>query len=63
MVNAIREVDQAVLDIHELEKWIRLKVYSIPLNHFMGKGIYGVQKLQLEIQANYHNVQVLPSIH
>jgi hypothetical protein len=63
MVNTIREVDQAVLDVHELEKWIKLKVHSIPLNCFMGKGIYRVQKLQLEIQANHHDVQVLPGIH
>jgi hypothetical protein len=62
MVNAIREVDRAVLDVHELEKWIKLKVHSIPLNRFMGKGTHGVQKLQLEIQANHHDVQVLPSI-
>jgi hypothetical protein len=62
MVNAIREVDWAVLDIHELEKWIRLKVYGILLNCFMGKGMHGVQKLQLEIQANHYDVQVLPSI-
>jgi hypothetical protein len=62
MVNAIREVDRAVLDVHELEKWIRLKVHGIPLNRFMGKGMYGFQKLQLEIQANHHNVQVLLGI-
>jgi hypothetical protein len=36
MVNAIREVDWAVLDVYELEKWIKLKVYGIPLNYFMG---------------------------
>jgi hypothetical protein len=29
----------------------------------MGKGTHGVQKLQLEIQANHHDIQVLPSIH
>jgi hypothetical protein len=63
MVNTIREVDWAVLDVHELEKWIKLKVHSIPLNRFMGKGTHGVQKLQLEIQANHHDVQVLPSIY
>jgi hypothetical protein len=62
MVNAIREVDRAVLDIHELEKWIKLKVHGIPLNRFMGKGTHGLQKLQLEMQANHHDVQVLPSI-
>jgi hypothetical protein len=62
MVNAIREVDRAVLDVHELEKWIKLKIYGIPLNRFMGKGTYRVQKLQLEIQGNHHDVQVLPSI-
>jgi hypothetical protein len=61
MVNAIREVDRAVLDVHELEKWIKLKVHGIPLNRFMGRGTHGVQKLQLEIQANHHDVQVLPS--
>jgi hypothetical protein len=49
MVNTIREVDWAILDIHKLEKWVMLKVHSIPLNCFLGKGIYGVQKLQLEI--------------
>jgi hypothetical protein len=63
MVNAIREVDQAVLDVHELEKWVTLKVHGIPLNRFLGKGMYGIQKLQLEIQANHHRVQVLPGIH
>jgi hypothetical protein len=62
IVNTIREVDRAVLDIHKLEKWIKLNVYGIPLNRFMGKGTHGVQKLQLEIQANHHDVQVLPSI-
>jgi hypothetical protein len=56
MVNAIREVDRAILDIHELEKWVTLKVHGIPLNHFLGKGTHGVQKLQLEIQANHHGV-------
>jgi hypothetical protein len=63
IVNAITEVDWVVLDIHKLEKWIRLKVYGILLNYFMGKGIHGVQKLQLEIQANYYDVQILPSIY
>jgi hypothetical protein len=28
----------------------------------MGKGTQGVQKLQLEIQANYEGVEVLPGI-
>jgi hypothetical protein len=42
MVNAIREVDRAVLDVHELEKWIKLKVHGIPLNRFIGKGTHGV---------------------
>jgi hypothetical protein len=42
MVYAIHEVDWAVLDIYELEKWVKLKVHSIPLNHFIGKGMHGV---------------------
>jgi hypothetical protein len=62
IVNAIREVDWAVLDVQELEKYIRLKVHSILLNHFIGKGIHGVHKLQYEIQANHHNIQVLLGI-
>jgi hypothetical protein len=63
MVNAIREVDRAVLDIYELEKWVKLKVHGICLNRFISKGRHGVQKLQLEIQANHHSIQVLPGIH
>jgi hypothetical protein len=63
ILNAIQEVDQGVTDVCELDKWVWLKVHGIPLNHFMGKGTQGVQKLQVEIQANYEGVEVLPGIH
>jgi hypothetical protein len=63
ILNTIREVDQGVTDVHELDKWVRLKVHGIPLNHFMGKGTQGVQKLQVEIQANHEGVEVLLGIH
>jgi hypothetical protein len=62
ILNAIGEVDRGVTDIRELDKWVRLKVHGIPLNRFMGKGTQGVQKLQLEIQANHEGVAVLPGI-
>jgi hypothetical protein len=62
IVNAVQEVDRAVLDIHELEKWIKLKVHGIPLNCFLGKGTQWVQKLQLKIQANHYGIEVLPGI-
>jgi hypothetical protein len=62
ILNAIREVDQGVTDVRKLDKWVGLNVHGIPLNHFMGKGTQGVQKLQLEIQANHKGVEVLPGI-
>jgi hypothetical protein len=62
ILNAIREVDRGVTNVKELDKWVHLKVYGIPLNRFMGRGTQGVQKLQLEIQANHKGVEVLPGI-
>jgi hypothetical protein len=62
ILNAIREVDRGVTDVKELDKWVHLKVHGIPLNRFMGRGTQGVQKLQLEIQANREGVEVLPGI-
>jgi hypothetical protein len=63
ILNAIWEVDRGVTDVKELDKWVHLKVHGIPLNRFMGRGTQGVQKLQLEIQANHEGVEVLPGIH
>jgi hypothetical protein len=63
IINAIHEVDRGILDVQELDKWVKLKVHGIPLNRFLGKGMQGVQKLQLEIQANHHSVEVLPGLH
>jgi hypothetical protein len=42
ILNTIREVDRGVTNVHELDKWVWLKVHGIPLNHFMGKGTQGV---------------------
>jgi hypothetical protein len=62
ILNAIWEVDRGVADVKELDNWVRLKVHGLPLNRFMGRGTQGVQKLQLEIQANHEGVEVLPGI-
>jgi hypothetical protein len=43
IINTVWEVDRAILDIHELEKYLKLKVHRIPLNCVLGKETQGVQ--------------------
>jgi hypothetical protein len=62
ILNAIQEVNQGVTNVKKLDKWVYLKVHGILLNRFMGRGTQGVQKLQLEIQANHEGVEVLLGI-
>jgi len=46
IITAARKVDKGVVDVEETESWEMLKIHSVPLVQYMGKGTEGLQKIR-----------------
>ena len=46
IITAARKVDKGDVDVEENESWEMLKIHSVPLVQYMGKGSEGLQKMR-----------------
>ena len=60
IIKGTRSVDKRIIDVERNESWERLKIHSVLLVRFMGKGTEGLQKMREEIQAENEGV-VIPA--
>ena len=51
ILRAARTVDPAIVDIVKNETWRRLKIHGVPLERYLGKGTFGLNKLRAEIES------------
>jgi hypothetical protein len=45
MITAERTVDTGAVDVEENESWEKVKIRTVPLIRYMGKGTEGLQKI------------------
>jgi len=55
---AARSVDKAIIDVEGNKSWERLKIDSVPLVWYMGKGTEGLQMMRDEIKAQNEGVTI-----
>jgi len=58
IIKAARSVDKGIIDVEGNESWKRLKIHTVPLVRYMGKGTDGLQKMKEEIQAENEAVAI-----
>jgi len=51
-------VDKGIIDVEENESWERLKIQTVRLVRYMGKGTEGLQKMSEEIQVENEGVAI-----
>ena len=51
-------MDKGIIDVEGNESWERLKIHTVPLVRYMGKGTEGLQKMKEEIQAGNDGVAI-----
>ena len=57
-IMAARSVDKGIIDVEGNESWERLKIHTVPLGRYMGKGTEGLQKIRVENQAENEGVAI-----
>lgn len=58
ILRAARTVDPAIVDITANETWKRLKIHGVPLERYLGKGTFGLNKLRAEIESENEGVEI-----
>jgi len=58
IIKAARSVDKGIIDVEGNESWERLKIHTVPLVRYMGKGAEGLPKMKEEIQAQNEGVAI-----
>jgi hypothetical protein len=58
IITAASTVDRGVVDVEENETWERLKIHTVPLVQYMGKGTEGLQKMRDEFEAKNECIKV-----
>ena len=58
ILRAARTVDPAIIDIVKNETWKRLKMHGVPLERYLGKGTFGLNKLRAEIESENQGVEI-----
>ena len=58
VINAAISVDKGIIDMEGNECWERLKIHTIPLVRYMGKGTERLHKLREEIQPENEGVAI-----
>jgi len=62
IIKAARSVDKGIIDVEGNEFWERLKIHTVPLVRYMGKGTEGLQKMREEIQAENEGVAIAAQV-
>jgi len=60
IITGARTVDKGVVDVEENESWERLKIHTVSLVRYMGKGMEGLQKMREEFEAENEGI-VIPT--
>jgi outer membrane biosynthesis protein TonB len=60
IITAARTVDKGVVDVEEKESWQRLKIHTVPLIRYMGKGTEGLEKMREEFETENEGI-VIPT--
>jgi len=58
IITAARTVDKTVVDVEENESWESLKMHTVPLVRYIGKGIQGRQMMQEEFEAEKEGITI-----
>jgi len=58
IIKAARSVEKVIIDVEGNESWERLKIHTILLLRYIGKGTEGLQKMRQEIQAENEGVAI-----
>ena len=58
ILRAARTVDPAIVNITANETWKRLKIHGIPLERYLGKGTFRLNKLRAEIESENEGVEI-----
>ena len=58
ILRAARTVDPAIVNITANETWKRLKIHGVPLERYLGKGTFGLNKLRAEIESENEGVEI-----
>ena len=58
IIRAARTIDPSIVDITANETWRRVKIHGVPLNRYLGRGTYGLDKLREEIEAENEGVEI-----
>ena len=58
ILRAARTVDPAIVDITANKTWKRLKIHGVPLERYLGKGTFGLNKLWAEIESENEGVEI-----
>jgi hypothetical protein len=58
IIKADGSVNKGIIDVEGNKSWERLKIHTVPLVRYMGKGTTGLQKMREEIQADNEGVAI-----
>jgi hypothetical protein len=58
IIKAARLVDKGIIDVEGNESWERLKIHSVPLLRYMGKGAERLSKMRKAIQADSEGLAI-----
>jgi len=58
IIQAARTVDKGIIDVEGNESWERLKIHTVRLVRYMGKGSKGQRTMREEIQAENEGVAI-----
>jgi len=58
IITAARPGDRGVVDVKDNETWERLKIHTVPLVQYMGKGTDGLQQMREEFDAENKGIAI-----
>jgi len=62
IIKAARSVVKGIINVEGNESWERLKIHTVPLVRYMGKGTEQLQKISAEVQAENEGVMILAQV-
>jgi len=62
IIMALMMVDIVVIDVEENESSERLKIHTVTLRQYMGKGTQGLQKMQEEFEAHNEGIVITTKV-
>jgi len=58
IIRAARSVDRGIIDMEGNEPWERLKIHTVPLVRYIGRGTEGLQKMREEMKAENEGITI-----